>query len=463
MLIGLALVAVLAGGEAAVRAAREEFNAAIGRRDADAIARLLAPGYHIVTGRSDQSQGARAERDSWAARFAADPTVTYRRVPREVRVNEAWGLAEEAGDWTGSYQKASFLARASGVYSAKWQRALDGRWLLQAEVYTTLACEGAPLACPPPDPLGSAATPPAVPASPRAVQNLKVTILSTMLTGSTPGIGEWGFSALVEVDGRRLLVDTGARPDTVLRNATELGIDLSDVTDLVITHNHADHTGGLLTLRRELRARNPEALSRAHVGAGIFAPRLQPEGRDENGLRGPKAPYEAMGGLFVVHEKPEPLLPGVWLTGPVPRVHPERNWSGSLQVRTSAGLVEDTVAEDSAIVIETAQGLVVLTGCGHAGIVNILQFARQALGGTPVHAVIGGLHLFGATDEQLAWTAARLREAGLVHLLGAHCTGLEAVYRLRDLANLSRPTAVVGAVGASFTLGQGINPLALAR
>jgi 7,8-dihydropterin-6-yl-methyl-4-(beta-D-ribofuranosyl)aminobenzene 5'-phosphate synthase len=80
-----------------------------------------------------------------------------------------------------------------------------------------------------------------------------------------------------------------------------------------------------------------------------------------------------------------------------------------------------------------------------------------------VHAVIGGLHLFGATDEQLAWTAARLREAGLVHLLGAHCTGVEAVFRLRDLANLSRRTAVVGSVGASFTLGAGIDALALAR
>lgn len=462
MVIALALVAVLAGGEAAVRAAREEFNAAIGRRDADAIARLLAPGYHIVTGRSDQWHGARGERDRWAALFAADPTVTYRRVPREVRVNEAWGLAEEAGDWTGSYRKASFPARASGIYSAKWQRAPEGRWLLQAEVFTTLACEGAPPACPPPDPLGTAATTP-VPASPRAVQSLKVTILSTMLTGGGPGIAEWGFAALVEADGRRLLVDTGARPDTVLRNAAELGIDLSDVTDLIITHNHSDHTGGLLTLRRELRTRNPAALSRAHVGAGIFAPRLSPDGRDENGLLAPRAPYEAMGGLFVVHEKPEPLLPGVWLTGPVPRAHPERNWSGSLRVRTGAELVEDTVAEDSAIVIETAQGLVVLTGCGHAGIANILQFARQTLGEAPVHAVIGGLHLFGATDEQLAWTATRLREAGVAHLLGAHCTGLEAVYRLRDLANLSRPTAVVGAVGASFTLGRGIDPLALAR
>jgi 7,8-dihydropterin-6-yl-methyl-4-(beta-D-ribofuranosyl)aminobenzene 5'-phosphate synthase len=462
VILALALALTPSEGDAPIRAAREAYNAAIERRDADAIARVLAPGYHIVTGRSDQSHGVAAERDKWRARFAADPTVTYRRTPREIRVNEDWGLADETGDWKGSYVAAGNPARASGVYSAKWQRALDGRWLLQAEVFTTMVCEGAPAACVPPDPIAGGRVARASP-SPRAVQKLKVTILSTMLAGSTKGIGEWGFAALVEVDGRRLLIDTGARPDTVLKNATELGVDLANVTDLVVTHNHDDHTGGLLTLRRELRVRNPAALSRAHVGAGIFEPRLQPDGKDANGLLPVKAPYEALGGVFVVHDKPEELFPGVWLTGPVPRVHPEHNWSGSLKVRTASGLVEDTVAEDSAVVIETAQGLVVITGCGHAGIANIVDYARKLAGNAPIHAVIGGLHLFAATDDQLAWTAARLKDAGLVHLLGAHCTGVEAVYRLRDLVNLSRSTAVVGAVGASFTLGPGIDPLALAR
>ena len=104
-----------------------------------------------------------------------------------------------------------------------------------------------------------------------APRTIKVTILSTMLSGdSGRGIGEWGFSALLEVEGKRLLIDTGARPETVLHNAQELGIDLSGVTDVVLTHNHSDHTGGLLTLRRELSKRNCAALSRAHVAPAIF-------------------------------------------------------------------------------------------------------------------------------------------------------------------------------------------------
>src|SRR5262245_49237005 len=84
-------------------------------------------------------------------------------------------------------------------------------------------------------------------------RSLKVTVLSTMLAGDPGrGIGEWGFAALLEVDGQTFLIDTGARAETVLRNAAELAVDLSVVTDLVVTHNHADHTGGLLALRREL-------------------------------------------------------------------------------------------------------------------------------------------------------------------------------------------------------------------
>src|SRR6185295_13501871 len=109
------------------------------------------------------------------------------------------------------------------------------------------------------------------------VKSLKITVLSTMLA-DRKGVGEWGFAALVEVDGRRILFDTGARPRTVLENAAELKVDLSTVTDVVLSHNHGDHTGGLLPLRSELARKNPAALSRAHVGAGIFWSRPNPDG-----------------------------------------------------------------------------------------------------------------------------------------------------------------------------------------
>lgn len=136
-----------------IRATRERFNAAIAGRDVETIRSLLAPGYHIVTGRSDQSHGAEEETKRWAERFRADPTVFYRRTPRDVILNEDWGMAEELGNWKGNYTVEGILVHASGVYAAKWQRAEDGEWVLQAEVFTTITCTGPEGGCLPPNPI----------------------------------------------------------------------------------------------------------------------------------------------------------------------------------------------------------------------------------------------------------------------------------------------------------------------
>lgn len=288
------------------------------------------------------------------------------------------------------------------------------------------------------------------------VRALKVTVLSTMLADK--GLGEWGYSALVEADGHAFLFDTGANPDVVLKNAQALGIDLSKVEDVVISHNHDDHTGGLVTLRRELMRKNPRAMGRVHVSANIFLPRLKADGSDDNGLTPLKAEYERLGGHFVLHDGPVELAPGVWFTGPVPRKYPETNWStDGVKLHTAAGDVTDNVPEDAALVFATSEGLVVLTGCGHAGIVNIADYARTIAGARPVFAVIGGLHLFAKSDQVVDWTGDQLRRLGVRYLLAGHCTGIEATWRLRADLGLTRKTAPISSVGSSFTLGQGID------
>ena len=133
-----------------IRSAREHFNNAIAAKDAGAIRTLLAPNYHLVTGRSAQFHGAEEEGIRWSELFQSDPTAVYRRTPREITTNETWGIAEELGNWQGTYTAAKTLINASGVYAAKWQRAKNGEWLLQVEVFTTLICEGP---CDPPDPI----------------------------------------------------------------------------------------------------------------------------------------------------------------------------------------------------------------------------------------------------------------------------------------------------------------------
>jgi 7,8-dihydropterin-6-yl-methyl-4-(beta-D-ribofuranosyl)aminobenzene 5'-phosphate synthase len=301
------------------------------------------------------------------------------------------------------------------------------------------------------------ATPPAT-----QLHDLKVTLLSTMLVGNPTGLGEWGFSALVEADGHRILVDTGAHPETVLRNARDLGIDLSGVREVILTHNHWDHVTGLMTLRREMMKKDPAAISVVHVGKGIFYGRPSAKGED-NPMIAIRKEYEATGGKFIEHADGTDVFPGAWLTGPVPRKFPERNWSVSGKVQTPDGLVEDTIPEDQSLVLNTPQGLVVVTGCGHAGVINILTDAAGKFSERPVYAVVGGLHLFQASDEQLDWTGDEFKQFKVANLMGAHCTGIEAVYRLRQRAGLTRKSAVVGTVGSLFTLDKGIVPGMLAQ
>jgi 7,8-dihydropterin-6-yl-methyl-4-(beta-D-ribofuranosyl)aminobenzene 5'-phosphate synthase len=281
----------------------------------------------------------------------------------------------------------------------------------------------------------------------QTVKSLKIQILSTMLTADE-GIGEWGFSALVEVDGHRILFDTGARPETVLNNARELKVDLSDVPDAILSHNHGDHTGGLKTLREHY----PQSFTVLHVGKGITYPRK------------PRAfSLSAYTGRVIEYDHPAQIYPGVWLTGPVPRKYQERNWSGTGQVQTSEGWVEDNIPEDMSLVFNTAQGLVLLSGCGHAGVINTVEYAREKVRNAPLYAAIGGFHLYALDDAKLDWTAQKLKEFGLKNFMGAHCTGIEAVQRIKTIVGLDRKTASVGAVGGVFELGKPMDPGSIAR
>jgi 7,8-dihydropterin-6-yl-methyl-4-(beta-D-ribofuranosyl)aminobenzene 5'-phosphate synthase len=299
-------------------------------------------------------------------------------------------------------------------------------------------------------------TPGATATSP--VHAVNVTILSTMLADQ--GIGEWGFAALVEVDGKKILYDTGARPRTVLDNARDLHVELGDVEDVILSHFHGDHTTGLATLRRELAARNPAALSRIHVGKGIFQERRGTKGNPVIAMR---KEIEASGARFIEHDKPAQLLPGVWVTGPIPRVNPERNFPGGVEVARGTGWIADEVAEDQALVIDAPRGLVVVTGCGHAGIVNILQYARTVVRAAPVLAAIGGLHLYNAKQAAIDWTADKLLGFQVAQVLAAHCTGIETTFLLRQRMGRSRQEVVVASVGATFDLEHGVRTGSIAQ
>ena len=314
--------------------------------------------------------------------------------------------------------------------------------------------------------VSAAAAQPTTP--PRSVESARVTILSSNLAdGAT--VGEWGFSALVEADGQCVLFDTGRYPDTVLRNAEALRVDLSCVTDIVLSHFHFDHTAGVLPIVEALRERSEATVERVHVARGFFLSRrlaglsAEQNERAMSRLAGPQVALAGSDLTFVEHERATEILPGIWVTGPVPRRHEEKTYPAGVELQLDGQWIADTVPESQGLVVRTDRGPIVLLGCGHSGSINLLEHVRSEVQDAPIHALMGGMHLFAADEETLGWTADRLRGIGLEHLMAGHCTGIEPLMRLRTGLGLTRSTAVVGAVGSRFVLGEGIHPTAIAQ
>ncbi len=298
-----------------------------------------------------------------------------------------------------------------------------------------------------------------------AAEKVTVTILSSNLAnGGT--VGEWGFSALVEVDDRCVLFDAGRYPDTVLRNAKVLGADLSCATDVVLSHFHFDHTTGLLPLLEDLRQKTPNAMRRIHVSEGFFLSRRQPGtsgNKERNLMIAMREELEAAGVEFIIYSGATEISPAVWVTGPIERNHPEKNYARTMQVYIDGEWVEDFVPESQGLTVVTAEGPIVLLGCGHAGSVNLLEQVQRTIQDHSIQALMGGMHLFSADDQTLLWTSDRLSKIGIQNLMAGHCTGIEPLIRLRSGLGLSRRTAVVGAVGSRFVYGEGIHPTAIAQ
>ncbi len=255
----------------------------------------------------------------------------------------------------------------------------------------------------------------------------RITILCENSVGPLSGtLGEHGFSALIEpTEGDPLLFDTG-QGLTLLHNAGRMNKDLSLVKQVVISHGHYDHSGGLMPLLEQCGAKqvlgHPSLFrSRYRVkDTGECYPIAIPASREE---------LEQRGAAFDLSKEFRAVAPGIFLTGEVPRVTDFETGDQGLYCDCS-GQEPDSTPDDQSLVLETEKGLVLIMGCCHAGFVNTVEHVAYMTGRRDIYAVVGGTHLGFCSQQQLAMTIAAVRTIGIKKLAASHCTGFAASARL---------------------------------
>ncbi len=251
----------------------------------------------------------------------------------------------------------------------------------------------------------------------------------TTLSENTAGfgfLGEWGLSILVEADGRKVLMDAGGGLSTAY-NAQRLGIDMTTIDTIVLSHGHADHTGGLHEVLTKCGGAevicHPDLWSAKHVGFGPenYISIAAPFSREE---------LEKCGARFKISREPVSISEHITTTGEIQMVTDYENIDGNLFVKDPDGMSPDALADDLSLVVNADFGLVVILGCAHRGMINTLRQAQRITGKDNVYAVIGGTHLIFANEERIERTIAELNEMGIKKLGVSHCTGFAASARL---------------------------------
>jgi 7,8-dihydropterin-6-yl-methyl-4-(beta-D-ribofuranosyl)aminobenzene 5'-phosphate synthase len=253
-----------------------------------------------------------------------------------------------------------------------------------------------------------------------------------------PLVAEHGFCALLtlEIDGkkRRMLLDSGLDPFAASHNVDVLGLDLSYCESFISSHGHIDHAGGLLNLRKKLSTKQSIPLV---VHEEAFRNRLVKfqDGRTVN-LPAPDRSLLINAGYGIV----EKHSPSLWLddrvlvTGEIPRTNSFEKGFPNHYCEVEEGKVEPDplIRDDQAVVLKVKdKGLVIITGCGHAGIINTLTYAKELTGEDRIYSVLGGMHLSGGLFESMIPTVIQeLEEMKPKFVVPCHCSGLKAMMEI---------------------------------
>ncbi len=230
---------------------------------------------------------------------------------------------------------------------------------------------------------------------------------------------EWGLALWLEHDGHVLLLDTGLGP-ALLPNLAALGLPAARIEGVILSHGHHDHTGGLAALLQTIGGRPVWC----HPGVFETHYKQDPDGSltDIGPPLGSRAAYEKLGADFHLVTGPVEPWPGVHLIAPIPRLTAFEGLNPSLVTNVGPALVPDPLLDDLLLVLETGEGLVAVTGCAHAGVVNILLAVQDFLGQAPAW-LVGGFHLDLAPEGQRRASLDHLGLLREIRVAAGHCTG----------------------------------------
>ncbi len=239
-------------------------------------------------------------------------------------------------------------------------------------------------------------------------------------------LGEHGFACYLQTDQGNYLFDTGGG-QTLLANSEKLQIDLRQIDGIILSHGHLDHTGGL---RQVL---NGSGNTPIYAHPDLFVPRHSSNGSQlrEIGIPWSKEELEELGADFRLDSAPQQIARGITLSGEVPRANRFETGDPNLVTVDSKGAqAVDPLADDFSLFIDSPKGLIILLGCAHAGLLNIIEHARKVTGQDRIHLLLGGTHLKFSSQEQLTATLDRLEELAIDRIGGSHCTGLQQAQQL---------------------------------